>query len=84
MAKQLKSSNSSALNGSSSDRITVTLPASTMESLRQLADDEDIAVSEAARQAIKRDLSLRKLEAEGGKVLVQLANGQTMIVMPSS
>ncbi|MEM9093186.1 MAG: ribbon-helix-helix domain-containing protein [Cyanobacteria bacterium P01_F01_bin.53] len=84
MAKQLKSSNSNAISSSSSERITVTIPASTMEVLRQMAADEGIAISEAARQAIKRDLGLRKLEKEGGKVLVQLSDGQTMIVMPNS
>lgn len=55
-----------------------------MEALRQMAASDGTAVSEAAREAIKRDLGLRKLEKEGGKVLVQFPNGDTMIVMPNS
>ena len=82
MARNSKSSGGKKLPASS-QRVNVTLPAVTYQELLDIAEDNNVSLSEAAKRAIKRDISLRKLEEEGGKILVQFPDGQIAHIMPN-
>ena len=83
MAKKIKKSETNALSSSGPQRVSVTLPASTIEELEEIARNEGITLAEATRRSIKRDLALRRFEGRGGDVLVKFPDGQTAYILPN-
>ena len=65
-----------------SQRVSVNLPEPAVLKLDEIARAKGISTSEVARSAIKRDLQIRKLEEEGGKLLVEMPNGKTFYLLP--
>ncbi len=61
-------------------RVTVNLPDSAVEAIRQLAKERGITHTEAIRQAIESERFLREQQREGGKILLAKGDETQQIV----
>ena len=60
-----------------SQRITVTLGASSYEKIVKIAQEQNISISEAVRRSIRRDLFVQGLVKEKeGKLLIEFPDGK--------
>lgn len=61
-------------------KVTVNLPMKIWHAVEQMAEDEDIAKTEALRRCISTEVFRRQVESEGGTLVVRRADGETELV----